>query len=96
MMRRLRWTGPAIRENTISDADDVDFDPVHQRLFIPGDRELSVYDVSSQTRTKQIALVATPKGSRTGLLVAAESKYLLAVPQSGNGEWAEVLIYDVQ
>ncbi len=90
-------TGKLEQELTApADADDVDFDPVHQRLFIPGDGELSVYDVSSQTRAKPIALVATPKGSRTGLFVAAESKYLLAVPQSGNGERAEVLVYDVQ
>ena len=79
------------------DADDVDFDPASHRLFLPsGEGFLTVFDVSDPDHVKQIARVATGKDAETGMFLAQEGKYLLAVPEQEKGEPAHVVIFNVR
>lgn len=77
------------------DADDLDFDPVSHRLFIPGEGALVVLDATNPDHVTEISRITTGKGAHTGLLLAQEHKYLLAVPSQGKGEPAHVAIFDV-
>lgn len=79
-----------------ADADDMDFDPASRRLFIPGERSLVVFDASNPDHVKKIAQVQTGTGAHTGLLLAREHKYLLAVPRQVKGEPAHVLIFNIR
>jgi DNA-binding beta-propeller fold protein YncE len=79
-----------------ADADDLAFDEKAHRVYVPGgDGFLGIYDSSDPDHVKQIARIVTPKEARTGLLIPAEHKYLLAASQTDNAP-AAVLIFDSQ
>lgn len=74
--------------------DDMDLDASTNRLFIPGDGSLNLYDVSHSDRVTLIQRVATSKDARTGLLLPGGRRYALAVPASKGGT-AHVDIFNV-
>jgi DNA-binding beta-propeller fold protein YncE len=73
--------------------DDMAFDPVTERVFVPGSGALSVYDVSASGQIKPLQQVQTGDEARTGILFASGTRYAVAVPASGNSS-ARVLIFD--
>jgi DNA-binding beta-propeller fold protein YncE len=79
---------------TPSDPDDMDLDASTNRLFIPGDGSLNVYDVSRSSHVKLIQRVATAKDAKTGLLLPGGRRYLLAVPSSKKAGKARIDVFD--
>lgn len=79
---------------TPPDPDDMDFDASTNRLFIPGNGSLNVYEVSHSDRVALIQRVATAKDAKTGLLLPGGRRYALAVPASKGGT-AHIDIFDV-
>jgi DNA-binding beta-propeller fold protein YncE len=79
---------------TPPDPDDIDLDASTNRLFIPGDGSLNLYDVSHSDRVALIQRVATAKDARTGMLLPGGRRYALAVPASKGGT-AHIDIFDV-
>lgn len=75
--------------------DDMAFDPATQRLFVPGDGTLAVYDVSAPAHIKLLQTVQTGADARTGILFASGRRFAVAVPATKNRE-AQVLIFDVR
>jgi DNA-binding beta-propeller fold protein YncE len=80
--------------STPPNPDDMALDPITQRVFVPGNGTLSVYDVSVPGQIKFLQRVETGKEARTGILFASGSKFAVAVP-AGSGEVARVLLFDV-
>lgn len=75
--------------------DDMAFDPLTKRIFVPGSGALSVYDASLPGRIQLMEQVQTGKDARTGILFASATKYAVAVPATGNNT-ARVLIFDIR
>jgi hypothetical protein len=72
----------------------MDFDPSTHRLYVPtGEGFLVVVDVLDPDHARQVAKAPTGKEAATGILVASEHKYLLAVPASDVLKIAEIRIY---
>jgi DNA-binding beta-propeller fold protein YncE len=75
--------------------DDMAFDPITQRVFVPGDGGLAVYDVASAGRIRLLQRIKTGADARTGLLFASAKRFAVAVPATKNDQ-ARVLIFDVR
>ena len=71
------------------------FDPVTERLFVPGNAALSVYDVSVPRHIKLLQQVETGEDARTGILFGSPTKYAVAVPATKGGI-AHVLIFEAK
>jgi DNA-binding beta-propeller fold protein YncE len=74
--------------------DDMAIDSTTQRIFVPGDGTLSIYDVSVPGHVKLLQQVQTGEDARTGILFASGTKFAVAVPSAGAGV-AHVLVFDV-
>jgi WD40 repeat protein len=78
------------------DADDIAFDESAHRVYIPGgDGFIGIYDTTNPDQVRELARVVTRREARTGLLIPAEHKYLLAASEVGD-KTAEVMIFDVR
>lgn len=81
--------------STPSNPDDMAFDPVTERVYVPGSGALSVYDASVPGRIKLIEEVKTGPDARTGILFASATRYAVAVPSVAK-DGAQVLIFDIK
>ena len=79
------------------DADDLDFDPVSHRLFIPcGEGFLMVLDASDPQHVRVLQELTTGREAATGMWLAKEQKYLLGVPQSGSMTGPEIRVFGMR
>lgn len=80
---------------TSPNPDDMALDSATQRIFVPGDGVLAVFDASDSGHIELLQQVKTGKNARTGILFASGTKYAVAVP--GEGHTApHVLIFNVR
>ena len=81
---------------TVSDADDLFYDPIHARVYVIGGQGLmAVYAQESADRYIDIDSVATVAGARTGLFVPEWNRLFVAVRDFA-GHAAEIRIYQPQ
>lgn len=81
------------RTNTVGDADDLFYDPARGRIYvIGGEGYVDVVEAPKNGKLHSIAHVSTSPGARTGLLVPAWDKLLVAAPHRGD-EPARLLVY---
>ncbi len=84
------------RISTVGDADDLFWDQDRNRLYaIGGEGFIDIIDAPANDRMKSIAHVPTAAGARTGLLVPAWNKLIVAAPHRA-AEPARLLVFDVQ
>jgi DNA-binding beta-propeller fold protein YncE len=77
---------------TPADPDDMSFDASTQRIYVPGDRFLAVFDVNGSGGIRLMQQIETGSGARTGMLIDSLRKYVVAVP-SADGKSARVLLF---
>ena len=76
------------------DADDLTFDAVTHRLFVPcGDGFLMVLDATNPDHLRTLQKLATGKDAATGMWLPNERTYLLGVPQSGAMNSPEIQVF---
>jgi 6-phosphogluconolactonase (cycloisomerase 2 family) len=81
------------RMNTVDDADDLFFDEERNRLYvIGGEGFVDVVDVAKGGKMTPIGRVQTAGGARTGLLIPAWNKLVVAAPHRGTDP-ARLLVY---
>src|SRR5271155_983470 len=77
-------------------ADDVVFDAVNKRVFIPGgEGYIGVYDVSDPDHVKLVEKVTTTAGAKTALYSPEMGKLFVAVSPGDGKTGAKVLIFNV-
>lgn len=78
-------------------ADDVMYDEAAHLLYVPGgEGYLGIYDTSSPDHLKIIEKVTTAPGAKTGLLLPALHKLVLAASPGDTKAMAKVLFYSIQ
>jgi DNA-binding beta-propeller fold protein YncE len=75
--------------------DDLAFDPASQRIYMPGNGFVDVFQKKDADHYELLAHVNGAFRAKTGLLVQQWKRYFLAVPRHGN-QTAEVRIFEVQ
>jgi hypothetical protein len=86
----------AERVSTVGDADDLFWDEAHNRIYvIGGEGFVDVVDAPLKGAMKSTAHVPTATGARTGLLVEAWNKLLVAAPHRG-AEPARLLVFQLE
>jgi DNA-binding beta-propeller fold protein YncE len=79
----------------VGDTDDLFYDAARKRLYVSGgDGFVDVIEEQTPNGFERIAHVATAGGARTGLFVAEQNRFYLAVPHRGNQQ-AEIRVYDI-
>lgn len=94
----LREDSPAVlrRIPTVGDADDLFVDETRNRLYvIGGEGYVDVVNTAPNAQMRSIGRIATAAGARTGLLVPAWNKLIVAAPHRGT-EPARLLVFDVE
>lgn len=94
----LRENSPAVaqRISTVGDADDLFWDKARSRLYvIGGEGYVDVIDARPDSRMKSTGHIQTAAGARTGLLVPAWNKLIVAAPHRGTDP-AQLLVFDVE
>jgi DNA-binding beta-propeller fold protein YncE len=69
---------------TPADPDDMGFDSSTQKIYVPGDRFLAVFDVSSPGTIRLIQREETGPGARTGMLIDSGRRFVVAAPAVGS------------
>jgi DNA-binding beta-propeller fold protein YncE len=88
-------TGAVIdRMPTVGDADDLFFDETRGRIYAIGSEGFVDVVNSSGRKLESVAHIPTGSGARTGLLVPAWSKLIVAAPHRGD-EPARLLVFDL-
>jgi DNA-binding beta-propeller fold protein YncE len=81
---------------TVGDTDDLFFDPARGRIFvIGGEGFIDVIDAPKSGKLNSIEHIATAAGARTGLLVPAWNKLMVAIPHRGSDP-ARLLVYSLR
>ena len=79
----------------VGDTDDLFYDAVRKRLYISGGEGfIDVIEEQRPNSFTRIAHVPTASGARTGLFVADQDRFYLAVPRRDN-QRAEIRVYDI-
>jgi DNA-binding beta-propeller fold protein YncE len=79
----------------VGDTDDLFYDAARKRLYVSGgDGFVDVIEEQTPNGFIRIAHLATAAGARTGLFVAEQNRFYLAVPHRGNQQ-AEIRVYDI-
>jgi DNA-binding beta-propeller fold protein YncE len=80
----------------VGDTDDLFYDAARRRLYVSGGEGfLDVFEEHTPSSFTRLAHVATAPGARTGLFVADQSRFYLAVPHR-DAQRAEVRVYSVR
>ncbi len=81
---------------TVGDADDLFFDPIHQRIYVSGGRgQIASYWQQSSNQYVQLDSIATVAGARTALFVPQWNRLFVAVRDFAS-HTAEIRIYQPQ
>lgn len=84
------------RIGTVGDADDLFWDETRNRLYVVGgEGYVEVVNAAPNAQMKSVGHIATAAGARTGLLVPAWNKLIVAAPHRGT-EPARLLVFDVE
>jgi len=79
----------------VGDTDDLFYDALRKRLYISGGEGfIDVIEEQRPNSFTRIAHVPTASGARTGLFVADQDRFYLAVPHRDN-QRAEIRVYDI-
>lgn len=79
------------------DADDVFYDAKAKRIYVSGgDGTIGVFEQKDPDAYERVGEVPTAEGARTSLFVPETGTFYLAVPRGGQGEEAEVRVYETQ
>jgi len=79
------------------DADDVFYDAKAKRIYVSGgDGTIGVFEQKDPDTYERVGEVPTAEGARTSLFVPETGTFYLAVPRGGQGEEAEVRVYETQ
>jgi DNA-binding beta-propeller fold protein YncE len=77
-------------------ADDMTYDPVRKRLYVPcAEGFVDVFEQSDPNHYRQIGKIPTGPMGKTGILVSSLNRYYVAVPQHGTTD-AEILAFAAQ
>jgi DNA-binding beta-propeller fold protein YncE len=80
---------------TVNNADEVHYDPVNARLYVPGpDGEIDVVRQVTPDKYEPMARVPSAPGARTAVFAAELGRLFVAVPKRGT-QRAEVRVYQV-
>ena len=78
-------------------ADQVLYDQSAHRLYVPGgEGYIGVYDTSNPNKVAQIAQVKSAPGAKTGILLPAQKKIVIAASPGDTKNVAKILTYDIQ
>ncbi len=78
--------------STPADPDDIGFDYSTQRIYVPGDQFLAVFDVSNPRSIRLIQKAETGPNARTGMLIDSGRRYVVAAPADAR-KAARVLVF---
>ena len=79
---------------TPAEPDDISFDASTQRIYVPGDGNLAVFDADGNGGLRLVQRLPTGPGARAGMWIDSLRKYVVAVPSAGDKP-AQVLIFAV-
>jgi DNA-binding beta-propeller fold protein YncE len=80
---------------TVNNADEVHYDAVNRRLYIPGaDGQIDIVQQTTRDRYEALARIESAPGARTALLAAELGRFFVAVPKRGSQQ-AEIRIYTI-
>jgi hypothetical protein len=78
-------------------ADDMPFDASAHRLYmLGGEGYIAVYDVSKPDHPTLVSKVTSAPGAKTGMLLPAMHKLVVAASPGDSKALAKILVYDVQ
>jgi YVTN family beta-propeller protein len=75
--------------------DDLAFDPVQKRIYMPGDQFIDVFEQKDADHYIHIAQIPGGFRAKTGILIPELKRYYLAAPKKGTKN-AEVRVYKVE
>lgn len=78
---------------TPANPDDLGFDPSKERLFVPGETELEIYQIGPHHSLQPIGGHATGPGARTGIFLPDRHAYAVAIPADSKHP-ARVVLYE--
>jgi YVTN family beta-propeller protein len=80
---------------TVNNADEVHYDAVNGRLYVPGpDGEIDVVRQVTPDKYEPLARVASTPGARTAALAAELGRFFVAAPRRGS-QSAEIRVYQI-
>lgn len=75
--------------------DDISFDRATERIYVPGDGALAVFDASGSGSIRLLQQIETGPGARTGMLIDSKQRFVVAVPSSGANSPARIMVFVV-
>lgn len=75
--------------------DDIGYDDVTERIYVPGDGALAVFDASGSEGLRLLQQVKTGPSARTGMLIPSERRFVVAVPSPSVASSAQVMVFKI-